>query len=110
MPSVTSSSPTIALISPPRCSRSLHHNGELLRGILTGFPAIQITLEGHCDDRGSAEYNIGLGDRRARAAAEVLRSDGVDAANLQIISYGKEAPHCIERTEACRQSNRRVHF
>jgi peptidoglycan-associated lipoprotein len=89
---------------------ALQHDAELLRRILADFPALKITVEGHCDDRGSAEYNLGLGDRRARQAADVLRNEGVPEANLEIVSYGKEAPQCVEAAEPCRQLNRRVHL
>jgi peptidoglycan-associated lipoprotein len=66
-------------------------------------------IEGHCDDRGSAEYNLGLGDRRARRAAEILRENGLTL-ELQIVSYGKEMPQCTDTSEPCRQRNRRAHL
>ena len=67
-------------------------------------------VEGHCDERGSAEYNLGLGEARARAAMEFLVSLGVPADRLKTISYGKERPQCTESTEECWQKNRRAHF
>ena len=67
-------------------------------------------MEGHCDERGSAEYNIGLGDRRSSSAKEFLVSLGVPADRLKTISYGKERPQCTESSESCWQKNRRAHF
>jgi peptidoglycan-associated lipoprotein len=80
-----------------------------LRAILADFPNATIMLEGHCE-RGSAEYNLGLGDRRAASANAFLEALGLPAARLKTVSYGKERPQCTEATEACWQSNRRVHF
>src|ERR1051325_11130150 len=85
-------------------------DAEALRSILADFPGVVIALEGHCDERGSAEYNLGLGDRRAAAANSYLQVLGIDAARLKTISYGKERPQCAEATDVCRQSTRRVHF
>ena len=70
----------------------------------------QITLEGHCDSRGSAEYNLGLGSRRATAVREYLVSLGVPAGRVTVVSKGKEQPFCNEETESCWQQNRRGHF
>ncbi len=67
------------------------------------FPSLTIVVEGHCDDRGSAEYNLGLGDRRASAAKEFLIQLGVPADRLQTISYGKERPQCTDQNESCWQ-------
>ncbi len=67
-------------------------------------------IEGHCDERGSAEYNLALGDRRANSAKEFLQELGVPADRLSVISYGKERPQCTEHNEECWQKNRRVHF
>ena len=74
------------------------------------FPAATIMVEGHCDERGSAEYNLGLGDRRAAAAKEFLVQLGVPEGRLRTISYGKERPQCTEHTEECWQKNRRAHL
>ena len=70
----------------------------------------RIQVEGHCDERGSAEYNLALGDRRATEAKQFLTELGVPADQLLKISYGKERPHCAESNEQCWQLNRRVHF
>jgi len=88
----------------------LSRNATALKSILSEFPNASIVIEGHCDERGSAEYNLGLGDRRASAAKEFLQGLGVSADRLKTISYGKERPQCTEQAEACWQKNRRVHF
>jgi peptidoglycan-associated lipoprotein len=82
----------------------------LLCAILGEFPGLKVIVEGHCDERGSAEYNLGLGESRARRAEDVLAEYGVPAAAIEVVSYGKEAPQCIDATEACRQKNRRAHM
>ena len=68
------------------------------------------TIEGHCDERGSTEYNLALGDNRALAVKNALVSMGIAANRIKTISYGKEKPFCSESTEACWQQNRRAHF
>ena len=73
-------------------------------------PGILITIEGHCDERGSERYNLVLGDRRANAVREYLISLGVAANRIEVISYGEERPFCEEHTEECWQSNRRASF
>jgi peptidoglycan-associated lipoprotein len=67
-------------------------------------------IEGHCDERGSIEYNLTLGEYRANAAKQALVQQGVSATRIRTISYGKEKPSCTESTEACWQQNRRAHF
>jgi peptidoglycan-associated lipoprotein len=69
-----------------------------------------LLIEGHCDDRGTSEYNMALGERRARAAADYLIGKGIEAGRVLLISYGKERPLCEEKTEACRAANRRDAF
>jgi peptidoglycan-associated lipoprotein len=81
-----------------------------LKSILADFPNASIAIEGHCDERGSAEYNIGLGDRRATSAKDFLVQLGIPADKLRTISYGKEKPQCTEASEDCYQKNRRAHF
>ena len=88
----------------------LTRDAEALKKILSDFPGASIVVEGHCDERGSAEYNLGLGDRRSSAAKEFLTGLGVSADRLKTISYGKERPQCTEQNDACWQKNRRVHF
>lgn len=69
-----------------------------------------IVIEGHCDERGTQSYNMVLGERRAKAVKHFLQDLGVPAENLQVVSYGKDKPFCLEQTEACWQENRRGHF
>ena len=89
---------------------ALTRDAGALKAILADFPSAVIMVEGHCDERGSAEYNLGLGDRRATSAKEFLQSLGVPADRLKTISYGKERPQCTDADEACYQKNRRAHF
>ncbi len=77
---------------------------------LKAHAEVKVTVEGHCDERGSTEYNLALGDNRARAAKQALAGMGVSADQLNPISYGKERPQCTESTEQCWQMNRRAHF
>ena len=74
------------------------------------WSSVQVMLEGHCDSRGSAEYNLGLGNRRATAVKEYLVSLGVAAGRVTIVSKGKEQPFCNDENESCWQQNRRGHF
>ena len=89
---------------------ALTRDATALKSILTDFPNATIVVEGHCDERGSAEYNLGLGDRRASSAKDFLVQLGVPADRLRTISYGKERPVCTDATEECWQKNRRAHF
>lgn len=89
---------------------TLTKDADALKAILQAFPSSTIVVEGHCDERGSAEYNLGLGDRRASAARDFLVQLGVPADKLRTISYGKERPQCSEGNEDCWQRNRRAHF
>ncbi len=74
------------------------------------WPATRITVEGHCDERGTQEYNLALGERRATAVKSYLVSLGVASDRLTVVSYGRESPLCTEDTEQCWQRNRRAHF
>lgn len=89
---------------------ALTADAEALKRIFADFPGATINVEGHCDERGSAEYNLGLGDRRASSARDLLVQLGVPAAKLRTISYGKERPQCTEADETCYQKNRRAHL
>ncbi len=89
---------------------ALTRDADALKAIFADFPASIIVVEGHCDERGSAEYNLGLGDRRAQSAKDFLVQLGVPADKLRTISYGKERPVCTEANESCWQKNRRAHF
>lgn len=87
-------------------TEQLARNADWLRE----HPDYAVTLEGHCDERGTNEYNLALGERRANAAKSYLVSLGIDGGRLTTISYGEERPVCTQSTEACWQRNRRAHF
>ncbi|HUO02507.1 MAG TPA: peptidoglycan-associated lipoprotein Pal [Rhizomicrobium sp.] len=74
---------------------------------LARYPSVRLNIEGHCDERGTREYNLALGARRANAVKEFLVAQGVSAARLETISYGKERPICTESNEDCWAQNRR---
>lgn len=74
---------------------------------LQRFPAVTLIIEGHCDERGTREYNLALGARRAQAVKDYLASLGVNASRVETISYGKERPVCVESNDACWGQNRR---
>jgi peptidoglycan-associated lipoprotein len=90
----------------PDAQQALQKTAEFLKK----YPEAKVVVEGHCDERGSTEYNLALGDRRAAAVKEYLINLGIPAANINTVSYGKEKPFCMESTEACWQQNRRGHF
>jgi peptidoglycan-associated lipoprotein len=77
---------------------------------LTAHPDIRIVIGGYCDDRGSAEYNLALGENRANSAKTALVTAGVNASRIRVVSYGKEKQFCTEETESCWQQNRRAQF
>ena len=82
----------------------------VIRDILANYPNQKLLIEGHCDERGSTEYNLALGQRRANAVKDYLVSLGIPADHLSTTSWGKEKPFCTEATEACYAQNRRGHF
>jgi peptidoglycan-associated lipoprotein len=88
----------------------LHWDKSILESIAAEAPDTSVVIEGHCDERGSAEYNLALGAIRAEAAKEFLVELGRPAATLQTITYGKERPQCTTQTEDCWQKNRRAHL
>ncbi len=79
-------------------------------GVLKKFDYLKVTIEGHCDERGTVEYNLALGERRSQASYDYLVSLGVPVERLKSVSYGKEVPLCQESTEDCWTRNRRAHF
>ena len=81
----------------------------VIRGILAKDANEKLRIEGHCDERGSDEYNLALGDKRAQAVKEFFETMGIPQAQLTVISYGKEKPVCSEQSEDCWQKNRRAH-
>lgn len=85
---------------------TLDKNGEILRT----NSDISITIEGHCDNRGTNEYNMALGDRRARSARDYMINLGIDPSRVDTVSYGEERPACREESESCWSLNRRAEF
>jgi peptidoglycan-associated lipoprotein len=85
---------------------ALTKDAEFMRS----YPQVHVSIEGHCDERGSTEYNLGLGQRRAEAAKNYLISLGITADRMETTSWGKERPFCTEHDETCWQQNRRAHF
>ena len=77
---------------------------------LNANPMARVKIEGHCDERGTNEYNLTLGERRAQAVKRFLVSLGVDGSRLSTISFGEERPVCTDTSEACLTKNRRAHF
>jgi peptidoglycan-associated lipoprotein len=94
----------------PDAADALRHDAELLKQIFQQDPNVSIIVEGHCDERGSAEYNLALGDRRAAAAVDFLVQLGVPAGKMSRVSFGKDKPQCTDATEDCYQKNRRAHL
>ena len=90
--------------------KALQGDATELRNILKGYPEYKLTIEGYCDERGSAEYNLGLGDARAKSAKDYLVQVGIPAEQLGVLSYGKEKQSCQEHNESCWQKNRRIHI
>ncbi len=88
----------------------LQGDASALKTVFQMDPNFVVTIEGHCDERGSAEYNLALGDRRSAATKDALISLGVPGDKLKTISFGKERPLCTEPTEDCYSRNRRAHF
>ena len=90
----------------PDAARTLDANASWMKSNANHL----ILIEGHCDERGTNEYNLALGERRARSTMNYLVAQGVQASRITIISYGEERPTCSEKTEACWGKNRRAHF
>ena len=94
----------------PDAVKALQADSTELRDILKDYPNYKLTIEGHCDERGSAEYNMALGQKRAESAKDFLVQVGIPGNQLGVISYGKEKPVCSEENEGCWQKNRRIHI
>jgi len=90
--------------------KTLQADSSELRNILSQYPDYKLQVEGYCDERGSAEYNLALGEKRAEAAKDYLVGVGIPATQLSTVSYGKEHQICAEHDEACWQKNRRIHI
>jgi peptidoglycan-associated lipoprotein len=90
-------------------SAALQADAQELGGIVRQYPDLKLVVEGYCDERGSEEYNLALGDARAKRSEEYLVLLGLPAGQLQTISYGKDKSVCTEHNETCWQKNRRAH-
>lgn len=90
--------------------RALNTDADILKRLFAKNPTVAIVIEGHADERGSAEYNLGLADRRAIVTRDLLVQLGVPVARLRTVSYGEESPVCREANESCWQKNRRAHL
>jgi peptidoglycan-associated lipoprotein len=90
--------------------RAATANAELLKRIFAQDSRFTVLIEGNCDERGSAEYNLGLGDRRATSLKDFYVQQGLPADRIKTISYGKEKPVCTDANEACYQKNRHDHM
>ncbi len=94
----------------PDAIKALQADSTELRDILKDYPDYKLTVQGHCDERGSAEYNMALGEKRAESAKDYLVNVGIPSAQLSTLSFGKEKPVCDDHDEACWQKNRRIHI
>ena len=94
----------------PDAETALRSDAQTLAEIVRQYPDFKLTVEGHCDERGSEEYNMALGDARAKQTKEYLATMGLPGDQLRTISYGKEHPVCSDHDEDCWQKNRRAHL
>jgi peptidoglycan-associated lipoprotein len=94
----------------PDAITALQADSTELRDIIVQYPDYKLVIEGHADERGSEAYNLALGDARAKSAKDYLASVGIPAAQLAIVSYGKDKPICDDHDESCWQKNRRIHI
>ncbi len=94
----------------PDAETALKTDAQTLGLIIRQYPEYHLTVEGYCDERGSDEYNMALGDARAKQAKEYLAGLGVPGDQLRVMSFGKDKPVCTEHDEACWQKNRRAHI
>ncbi|MGA2215585.1 MAG: OmpA family protein [Bryobacteraceae bacterium] len=94
----------------PDAEAALKTDAQTLADIIKQYPAFKLTVEGYCDERGSDEYNLALGDARAQQTKEYLATLGLPDNQLATISFGKEKPVCTDHDEACWQKNRRTHI
>lgn len=94
----------------PDAQAALAADAKTLGEILKQYPTYKLTIQGNCDERGSDEFNLALGDARAKEAKDYLASLGVPASQLETVSFGKEHPVCTDHDESCWQKNRRAHI
>lgn len=85
---------------------ALNHNSVILKGKILK----KVVIEGHADERGTTDYNLALGERRAKSARKYLTTLGIDSSKISVITFGKEKPFCSDHNEDCWQQNRRAHF
>jgi peptidoglycan-associated lipoprotein len=88
----------------------LDENARILKDLFAMYPEGRVVIEGHCDERGTNEYNLALGDRRAQSVRDYLVAQGVPDARMRLVSFGEERPQCFESNESCWSRNRRAHF
>lgn len=94
----------------PDAQEALRADAQTLAEIVRGYPGYKLTIQGYADERGSSEYNLALGDARARRALQFLVDSGISASQLVTLSFGKEHQVCTEHQESCWQKNRRIHI
>jgi peptidoglycan-associated lipoprotein len=94
----------------PDAETALKADARELSEIIKQYPGFRLTVEGFCDERGSEEYNLALGDARAKQAKEYLATLGLPGDQLRPLSYGKDKPVCTDHSEDCWQKNRRAHI
>jgi|SRR5580693_2958771 peptidoglycan-associated lipoprotein len=94
----------------PDAEAALRKDAQTLADLIRQYPDFKLTVEGHCDERGSEEFNLALGDARAKQTKEYLSTLGLPENQLQLISYGKDRPVCNDHDEDCWQKNRRAHI
>jgi peptidoglycan-associated lipoprotein len=94
----------------PDQQATLDEDARTLRALFEEFQQGRIIIEGHCDERGSSEYNLALGDHRAQSIVDYLGQQGVPLGRIMLVGYGEEMPQCTQANEACYQLNRRAHF
>lgn len=94
----------------PDAMKTLEKDSTELRDILKQYPDYKLVVEGYADERGSEEYNLGLGDARAASAKNYLVQIGIPSNQMSVVSYGKDRQVCTEHNETCWQKNRRIHI
>jgi peptidoglycan-associated lipoprotein len=94
----------------PDAEAALRKDAQTLADIIKQYPDFKLTVEGYADERGSDEYNLALGDARAKQTKEYLSDLGLPGNQLAVVSYGKDKPVCTEHDEECWQKNRRTHI
>jgi peptidoglycan-associated lipoprotein len=94
----------------PDAEEALRTDAKTLGLIIKDYPDFKLVVQGNCDERGSEEYNLALGDARAKTSREYLAALGIPEAQMNVVSFGKDKPVCTEHNDACWQKNRRAHL